>query len=131
MRRTRSGSAILVDLDDLAVDDGQGHDGERPPGQGDHRSGVPFTSAGYSRAQRGARASLATAWTPRMTAGGPAGAEVSAQHDVWVEHPYQCVEVTGPSRCEDGVDHPESAITPPAHSSATGRARAHGRRGRC
>ena len=98
-----------VDLDDLAVDDGEPHDGEGLSTQGDDHAGCSVHQRGVQAGSR-ERAHDCLPGNGRRTmdhlrGGRVPGAKVGSQHDVGVEQGEEGVEVAPACRQEEGVDH--------------------------
>src|SRR5262249_58614495 len=99
------GVANAVDLDDLVVNDREGHHRVRLPVDGDDHT---------NRAVDQCRVQPRTAWAAgELRDGGYAAehgrrtirAKIGAQHDIRVKHLHERVEVAVAGRREEGVDH--------------------------
>jgi hypothetical protein len=101
----RAAQQVGPDLDDLALDNGEGHDREWSTVAGHHRAdqavdqhpvefGTPRSPGLFGHFSHAA----VDGWRP-------ARANVDTQHDVGVEDLDECVEVPGPSRGEERLDH--------------------------
>ena len=100
---------MRVDLDDLALGDGESHHRERPSADGDDHPGRPVDQGGSHDARPGWQTAGLAGDGRRATdhhrGGGAPGAEVGSQHDVGIEQRDEGVEVAPARGREEGVDH--------------------------